>query len=200
MPHQSSRRLDANIKNAQRSVKARDDRPVPLGRYRHGHREEFTRRQRNFVIDDAADNASHAARRVARHGVRSHPVPPSRSWASAPSQSCRTSRASRARRTASIASRSSSGASRPRRGRCRTRSRARTAGRAARGRTRAWSTQRSRQQHAGAGRRWSSTGYSITWHLRSTEVNSVRPKRPGPATSCAPSASSGSERSPTSCA
>ena len=41
---------------------------------------------------------------------------------------------------------------RRRRGRCRTRSRARSAGRGAPGHTRAWSTRRSRQQHAGAGR------------------------------------------------
>jgi hypothetical protein len=64
-----------NVKSAQRSVKAGDDRMVPLERYRHGHREEVTRRQRNFVIEDAADNAAHAPRCVGRHGVRSHPVP-----------------------------------------------------------------------------------------------------------------------------
>jgi hypothetical protein len=57
-------------------VKAGGDRTVPLERYRHGHREEVTRRQRNFVIEDAADNAAHAVRCVACHGVRSHPVSP----------------------------------------------------------------------------------------------------------------------------
>jgi hypothetical protein len=58
----------------QRSVNAGDDRTVPLERYRHGHREEITRRQRNFFIEDATDNVAHAARCVACHGMRSHPV------------------------------------------------------------------------------------------------------------------------------
>jgi hypothetical protein len=111
-----------------------------------------------------------------------------------------TSRASRGCRTASAANQTLGGASPRQRDRRRARNRAESVAARARGRRRASSARRSRQQHAGVGRRWSSTGYSITWHLRSTEVNSVRPKRPGPATSCAPSASSGSERSPTSCA
>ena len=56
-------------------MKAGDDRTVALEQYRRGHREEVTRRQRNFFIEDAADNAVHAARCVACQGVRSHAVP-----------------------------------------------------------------------------------------------------------------------------
>jgi hypothetical protein len=77
---------------------------------------------------------------------------PSRSWVSAPSRSCRRSRASRARRTGSTEGQSPGGASRRRRGRCRIRSRARRAVPRARGRTRASSTRRSRLPRGGVGR------------------------------------------------
>ncbi len=89
----------------------------------------------------------------------------SRSSGCAPCRSCRTSRATLARHTASTVGRSLGGASRQRRGRSRTRSRARCGARGAHGRTRAWSTRRSRQPLGGVGR-VGRAPYSITWSAR----------------------------------
>src|SRR6266478_2160789 len=81
------------------------------------------------------------------------PIPcPSHSWVSAPSPSCRKWPSNPARHIESIAGRSPAGASPPRRAQSQSRSPARCEGPTGLGHTRAWSTQRSRQQHARDGR------------------------------------------------
>jgi len=122
------------------------------------HRQYPTHRRRNrgLLLGLRLSHRLVAVRlapRPGRHAMASPPIRcQSRSSASAPSRSCRRSRASPSRRTGSVEGHSPGAPSPRQRGRCRTSSRANSGAPRGRGRMRVSRTRRNRALHVGAGR------------------------------------------------